>query len=183
MKILGLDEVGKGSLAGPLGVCGLILHDDMPQSLLDKIKDSKKLSPKKREELFKEIPKYSDFEIELVSSYEIDKHGILVVQKQVMFKIIMKLKADKIIFDGNWNPFPDVSNFETCIRGEDFHKEIAAASIMAKVARDRYMVIMEDKYPGYGFAKHKGYGTKEHRDAIHNLGFCSIHRKSWNIKY
>lgn len=183
MKILGLDEVGRGSLAGPLGVGGVILHDDIPLSLLNDIKDSKKLSSKKRDLLFKEIPKYADFDIQLISSHEIDKHGILNVEKQAIFKIIMRLKADKIIFDGNWNPFPNNSNFETCVRGEDFHKEIAAASIMAKVARDRYMILMEDKYPNYGFAKHKGYGTLEHRQAIHQYGLCSIHRKSWNILY
>lgn len=151
--------------------------------MLDQIKDSKKLSAKKREELFKKIPKYCDFDLQFISSFDIDKYGISQVQKQAMFKIIMKLKADKIVFDGDWNPFPDNSRFETCIHGEDHFKEIAAASIIAKVSRDKYMILMEDKYPNYGFAKHKGYGTLEHRNAIHQYGLCKIHRKSWNILY
>jgi len=183
MKILGIDECGKGSLGGPLCIGGVIFHDDIPQELLDKIRDSKKLSAKKREELFLEIPKYADFDIQFVSSADIDKHGIINCLHDSIFKIVMKLSADRIIYDGNWNPFPNNSHFETCVRGEDIHKEIAAASIMAKVAHDKYMLKLDEKYPEYGFAQHKGYGTKQHRQAIMEHGLTSVHRKSWKIKY
>lgn len=162
-------------------VGGVAFNKDIPIDLLDKIKDSKKLSPKRREELFKEIPKYSTFDIQFITAAEIDKYGISTTIHNAIFKIIMEIKTERIIFDGKWNPFPDNSHFETCIRGEDHHKEIAAASIMAKVAHDKYMLKMAEKYPEYGFEKHKGYGTKLHKEMIVKYGLCHIHRKSWNI--
>lgn len=184
MKILGIDECGRGSLGGPMCVGGVVFKDNIPLDLIEKIKDSKKLSSKKREELFYEIPKYSNFDVQFVSNLEIDKYGIRVCLRNSIFKIIMKMKnVDKIIYDGNWNPYPENSHFETCIKGEDSYKEIAAASIMAKVMHDKYMIKISKKYPLYGFENHKGYGTKEHRQAIMEHGLCSIHRKSWKIKY
>ena len=176
--VCGTDEAGAGPLAGPVYAAAVILD---PGFVIEGINDSKKLSEKKRENLFSIITEHAvAYSIASVSEKEIDKINILNARMEAMRKAVAGLcvKPDFLLVDGNRDPaaFPE----SMCIVGGDARSaSIAAASILAKVSRDRYMTEMDDKYPGYGFAKHKGYGTKEHIDAIKRLGPCEIHRSSF----
>ncbi|WP_457564404.1 ribonuclease HII [Caminibacter sp.] len=142
--------------------------------------DSKKLSEKKREELFEIIKQNSIFHIVFVDNKTIDKKGLSFAIKFALKEIKNTIKAKKYLFDGN-SSF-GVSGIETVIKGDLKIKEISAASILAKVSRDRFMIEMDKKYPQYNFKKHKGYITKEHIELIKKFGYSEIHRTSYRLK-
>ncbi|MCR4718870.1 MAG: ribonuclease HII [Firmicutes bacterium] len=176
--IAGVDEAGRGPLAGPVYAAAVILPPDIR---LDGINDSKKLSPKKREELFDEITgKAVCYSIFSVDEKKIDEINILNATHMAMNGAAdgLSIKPDYVIIDGN-----SIKNMiyphETIVKGDAKSISIAAASILAKVARDRYITKMAEVYPEYGFEKHKGYGTKEHTDAILKYGVTPIHRKTF----
>ncbi len=173
--LLGIDEAGRGCIAGPLCVAGAILHTSVKD-----LTDSKKLSEKKREELFPLIQQNSTYHIVFKSADEVDKKGISVCMKESLQEILQTLKYDEVIFDGN-TAF-GVSGLQTMVKADLKVPEVSAASILAKVSRDRYMREISKKYPKYGFEKHKGYGTKAHREVLAEFGLCKEHRKSFKIK-
>ncbi len=177
--LCGIDEAGRGPLAGPVCAAAVILDPTEPLEGLD---DSKKISPRRREILFSQITaKALAFGVGWADEKEIDQLNILQATFLAMHRAVdqMGLAPDLLLVDGNRDP--GFSGIETvCVVGGDRQSaSVAAASILAKVSRDRYMEKMEEAYPGYGFAKHKGYGTKEHRQAIAEKGPCPIHRESF----
>lgn len=176
--IAGVDEVGRGPLAGPV-CCACVI---MPlNDLIDGIDDSKKLSEKKREMLYEKIKeKAICYCIEFVSEQEIDQINILEATKKCMAEAInnMKITPDIVLVDAVKNLNTKVETY-SIIHGDALSYNIGAASILAKVTRDRLMVELSQKYPEYGFEKHKGYGTKMHIDAIKQYGVLPIHRKSF----
>ena len=184
--ILGIDEVGRGPLAGPLVVGAVILPDPKPE-WVDELKDSKKLSAKKREALSELILKEATCGLGWVPASELDEVGIsealrLACSRAV--KSVQKLHVpfSQIVIDGKVN-FLKLTKLEnyvtTVVKADDLVKEVSAASIIAKVARDNYMKELDSKYPGYGFEKNVGYGTAKHMAAISELGICPEHRKSF----
>ena len=174
--IAGIDEAGRGPLAGPVvTACCMMPLDKM----VDKINDSKKISEKKREELFTTIKAISNYSITIVRNEEIDEINILNATKYAMKKSLddMPIRPSLVLVDA-----VDIKTdipIRTLIKGDATSYNIAAASILAKVTRDRIMREMDTLYPEYGFAKHKGYGTKEHIDALIKYGPCPIHRFSF----
>ena len=183
--ICGIDEAGRGPIAGPLVVAGCVFKMENGELRIENEKwyesltDSKKLSEKKREELFEKIIKNSEYHIVFKSNKEIDEKGLSKCIQEALIEIKNTLKADRYIFDGNSNFGVDV---ETLIKGDSKVKEISAASILAKVSRDRFMKEIADKYPQYSFKKHKGYITKTHKEEIFKYGMSDIHRKSYKLK-
>ncbi len=176
--ICGVDEAGRGPLAGPVYAAAVILKDNQ---LIEGVNDSKKLSEKKREELFdKIINEALDFSIACVSEKEIDELNILNATYLAMKRAVegLKVKPDFALIDGNRMP-PLSIDGETIIKGDAKSASIAAASILAKVSRDRYMLEMAEKYPQYQFGKHKGYGTKLHYEMLDKYGESDIHRKTF----
>ena len=184
MAICGIDEAGRGPIAGPLVMAGVVFKMKngkwKMENYLDELNDSKKLTPKKREKLFEIIKENSIYHIVFKSNNEIDEKGLSKCIKESLIEIKDNLKAKKYLFDGNSNF--GVKGIETIIKGDEKIKEISAASILAKVSRDRYMIEIAKKYPEYNFAKHKGYITKEHIELIKKYGLCEIHRKSYKLK-
>lgn len=185
-KLIGsIDEAGRGPLAGPVvAACVICGNDFNPEGKwLEKIKDSKKLTEKKREELFDVI--YSLFEEVGVGACDhetIDRINILQASFLAMKKAIGELrkKPDFILLDGKLF-IPNISIKQRAIvKGDSSVFSIAAASIIAKVTRDRMMDEYHQKYPQYGFDKHRGYGTKMHLESLINIGYCPIHRKSFS---
>ena len=174
----GTDEAGAGPLAGPVYAAAVILGRD---TVIEGLNDSKKLSEKKREKLFSEIiAKAKAYAIVDVSETSIDEINILNARMLAMRQAVatLDLKPDFLLVDGNRDPDAGVETL--CVIGGDGKSaSIAAASILAKVSRDRFMLKMAEKYPEYGFEKHKGYGTKIHIDAIKTHGPCEIHRKTF----
>ena len=176
--ICGIDEAGRGSLAGPCVVASCILP---PFLRIDGINDSKQLSPKKREELYKIIIKKAiAYKVIFVHEKEIDEINIYQATKRGMIDAVNKLKVkpDYVLIDAmpvNQIEIPH----ESIIHGDALSASIAAASIIAKVERDRFMDKMDIKYPNYGFKHNKGYGTKTHMEAIEKFGPCEIHRKTY----
>ena len=176
--IAGVDEAGRGPLAGDVYAAAVILPSDL---IIEGINDSKKLSPKKREKLYDEIiEKAEAFCIASASVEEIEKLNILNADMLAMKRAVEGLKrnVDIVLVDGN--KAPDVA-FKTCpvIKGDASSQSIAAASILAKVARDRYMLELDKQYPEYRFEKHKGYGTKLHYEMIKKYGISKVHRPSF----
>ncbi len=176
--IAGVDEAGRGPLAGPVYAAAVILKEG---AVIDGINDSKKLTEKKREELFDKIIENSvAYAISSVDEKVIDEINILNATHMAMNNAVDKLqpKADYVIIDGN-----SIKNMktphETVVKGDAKSISIAAASILAKVSRDRYISEMAKIYPQYGFEKHKGYGTKAHNEAILEHGPSPIHRKTF----
>ena len=183
MEICGIDEAGRGPMAGPLVMAGCIFQDKSKienEKWFKILTDSKKLTHKKRENLFEIIKANSLYHIVFKSNKEIDEKGLSKCIQESLIEIKNRLKAKKYIFDGNSNF--NVEGIETLIKGDSKIKEISAASILAKVSRDIYMINISKKYPQYKFEKHKGYITKEHKELVAKYGFCEIHRKSYNIK-
>lgn len=184
--ILGIDEVGRGPLAGPLVVGAVILPPDKPEWVGD-LRDSKKLSAKKREALSEVILREATCGLGWVSALEIDEMGIsraLVLACSRAVKSVQRLHVSfsEIVIDGkvNFLKGTKLENFVTTIpKADDLIKEVSAASIIAKVARDAYMREQDTKYSGYGFSTHVGYGTAKHMAAISELGICPEHRKSF----
>lgn len=176
--IAGVDEAGRGPLAGPVYAAAVILPPDI---YIPGINDSKKLSEKKRDELFDVIiEKAIAYHVERGSLEEIEEKNILGASLAAMERAInaLSVKADYALIDGNRSK-GITTPCETVVKGDAKSISIAAASILAKVSRDREIIEMGKKYPGYGFEKHKGYGTAEHVAAIERLGICEIHRKSF----
>lgn len=179
MKLIaGIDEVGRGPLAGPVMACAVILHPERP---ILGLADSKVLSEKKREYLFEIIKENClAWAIGRAEVAEIDQINILQATLLAMQRAInaLSVKPDHIQIDGNICPKTNYS-MEAIIGGDGIIPVISAASILAKVIRDREMVEYDKIYPEYGFAKHKGYGTKQHLLAIKQFGITPIHRRSF----
>ena len=176
--ICGVDEAGRGPLAGPVVAAACILPTDC---IIEGLNDSKKLPEKKRERLFEEIKeKAIAYAIASASNEEIDTLNILNATMLAMARAIEALptKADFAIVDGNCVrnfPIPAI----TIVKGDAKSPSIAAASILAKVTRDRYCMEMDAMYPEYNFKKHKGYPTQEHRDLVMQYGPCPLHRRTF----
>ncbi len=177
-KTAGVDEAGRGPWAGPVVAACVILKSDI--SALDEIKDSKLLSEGKREELYEVIKDNSIFGIGFASNEEIDRLGIVKATELAIKRAIehMPEKPTFLLIDGR-DKFKLPIKFKSIVGGDKKVKLISAASILAKVWRDRYMRLMDDIYPQYGFRRHKGYGTKEHLEALKKFGACEIHRMSF----
>ena len=176
--ICGVDEAGRGPLAGPVCAAAVILPPDL---IIDGVNDSKKLSAKKREKLYDEICEKSfDYSIAYAIVEEIDNINILNATHLAMERAVNGLKnsPDVVLVDGNSLPKWKY-NSEAIIKGDSLSHSIACASILAKVTRDRLMIEESKKYSQYFFEKHKGYGTKLHIDMIREYGPCEIHRKSF----
>lgn len=183
--VCGVDEAGRGPLAGPVYAAAVILPDGV---IPEGVNDSKKLSEKKRESLFDIITVEAlDYSIAYATAEEIDDINILQATFLAMKRAIagLKTKADYAMIDGNRMPPLDIPG-ETIVKGDANSASIAAASILAKVSRDRFMLKMAEKYPQYQFEKHKGYGTKLHYQMLDEYGPSEIHRqtflKSWYNK-
>jgi ribonuclease HII len=176
--MIGIDEVGRGSLAGPLLVCAVRLKKPVRN-----LKDSKLLTAKKRQQLAEIILNNADIGYGWVDATTIDDIGLSESLKLASGKAIQDISIkpnEKVIIDGNINFLPDLDCI--CIpRADNIYPEVSAASIVAKVCRDEYMVGQSNKYPGYNYEKHVGYGTKAHMQAINSLGISPIQRKSFNI--
>lgn len=177
--ICGVDEAGRGPLAGPVCAAAVIFA---PGTEIEGVNDSKKLSEKKREALFDVIcQKALAYSIAFASVEEIEEHNILNATYIAMNRAIegLKTKADFALIDGNRVPTDIKIDCQTVVKGDAKSISIAAASILAKVTRDRLLMEYHEKYPQYNFAKHKGYGTAEHMEAIRKYGMCEVHRPSF----
>lgn len=177
--ICGVDEAGRGPLAGPVCAAAVILA---PDTEIEGLNDSKKLTEKKREALFDVIKeKAVAYSIAFASVDEIEELNILNATYIAMNRAINSLgvKSDFAIIDGNRIPKDILVDAEALVKGDMKSMSVAAASVLAKVSRDRLMLEYDLKYPQYAFKKHKGYGTKEHYEAIAKNGICEIHRKSF----
>ena len=176
--VAGVDEAGRGPLAGPVCAAAVILPEGVS---IEGINDSKKLSEKKREKLFDAIIDTAlAYSIQFVEPNVIDDINIRQATSLAMHNAVdgLQQKADYVIIDGNDRIAYDIP-YEYVIKGDAKSQSIAAASILAKVSRDRLMVELDEKYPQYGFAKHKGYGTKDHMESIQKYGVSEVHRKSF----
>lgn len=177
--ICGVDEAGRGPLAGPVFAAAVILPIDCE---IEGLNDSKKLSEKKRELLFDVIKeKAIAYSIASASVDEIEQFNILKATFLAMNRAIsgLNVKADFAIIDGNRVPDNIAVNCEVLVKGDSKSMSVAAASVLAKVSRDRLLIEYDEKFPEYNFKKHKGYGTKEHYEAIAKHGICEVHRKSF----
>ena len=176
--LCGVDEAGRGPLAGPVCAAAVILPKE---TVIEGLNDSKKLSEKKREQLYDVICETAvSYAISFATVAEIEELNILHATQLAMIRAINELDpvTDLALIDGNQAgdiKFPH----ETVIKGDASCVSIAAASILAKVTRDRFMVEMAEQYPNYHFEKHKGYGTKDHYNALREFGPCPIHRPSF----
>ena len=173
--ICGIDEAGRGPLAGPLVVAGVVFR-----KRVYKLDDSKKLTPKQREQLFTRICQSSSYRIVLIDNETIDEKGLSWCISYALKEICSTLHAYRYIFDGN-SCF-GVEKIEPIVKADQSVKEVMAASILAKVVRDRLMCDLSNFYPEYDFCRHKGYSTKEHIEAIKKYGLSPIHRKSFRPK-
>lgn len=176
--IAGVDEAGRGPLAGPVYAAAVILPDGC---VIDGLNDSKKLTEKKREKLYDEIiEKAVAWSVSAVDEKVIDEINILNATHTAMNNAVnaLSVKPDYVIIDGNSIKNMQIAH-ETIVKGDAKCASIAAASILAKVSRDRYITELAQKYPEYGFEKHKGYGTKAHYEAIEKYGVADIHRRTF----
>jgi ribonuclease HII len=179
--IAGIDEAGRGPLAGPVVAAAVILP---PGYLNSEIKDSKKLSAGKRDELYETINREAiAVGMIVVDADIIDRVNILQATLQAMRDAVLELPAspDFLLIDGNQR-VPILTPQKPIVKGDSLSISIAAASIIAKVSRDRIMEMYHRQFPHYNFQRNKGYGTKEHLDAIKKFGICKIHRKSFHVK-
>lgn len=180
--VCGIDEAGRGPLAGDVYAAAVIFDEGV---VIEGINDSKKLTEKQREKLFDEIrEKAKAYCIATASIAEIEEINILNAAMLAMKRAYegLGLSADIILIDGNKEPLIE-GELRTVVKGDATSASIAAASILAKVARDRYMDEIGAEYPQYGFEKHKGYGTKAHYAAVDEYGLCPAHRPSFFKKY
>ena len=180
LHVAGIDEAGRGPLAGPVVAAAVIF----PQNTwIDGVNDSKKLSSSKREELFETIHYYAtSVGVGIVEHSTIDQINILQATMKAMEEAVAKLSPTPhhLLVDGPHYRLDGIP-CTTIIDGDAQCFSIAAASIVAKVTRDRIMLKYNEQFPQYGFAKHKGYGTKEHIEAIKKFGLCEIHRRSFRV--
>ncbi len=177
-SFIGIDEAGRGPLAGPVVVAGVFLKKEIAD-----LNDSKQLSENKRSELFPLIKKHSIYSVAVISPQIIDEINILQATKKGMAEVaenILKIKPDidVLLIDGNQRIDFDLDQMPI-VKGDSLSQSIAAASVLAKVTRDKIMIEYGKKYPLYGFEKHKGYPTKAHIEAIEKYGVLDIHRKTF----
>ena len=180
--ICGVDEAGRGPLAGPVCAAAVILPHDL---LLPGLNDSKKITDKRRRELYDQITEQAvAYSIAMVDEKVIDEINILQATFSAMQQAVetLDVKPDIVLIDGNRAPNLTISA-KTIIKGDSLSANIAAASILAKVTRDRFMENIDQVYPRYGFSVHKGYGTKRHYEALREFGPCEIHRMSFLKKF
>lgn len=178
VNICGVDEAGRGPLAGPVCAAAVILRKNQ---IIEGVNDSKKLSEKKREALFDVIKNEAEaYSIAFASVEEIEELNILNATMLAMKRAVegLPIRADYALIDGNKTPELEIPT-QYVVKGDANSMSIAAASILAKVSRDRLCRDYAEKYPEYGFEKHKGYGTKAHTEAILKYGPCEIHRMSF----
>lgn len=184
--ICGVDEAGRGPLAGPVCAAAVILPPELDvEQTLPGLNDSKKLSDQKRRELFEKIRNCAvAYGIAYASQEEIDEINILQATFLAMGRAVdsLGLKPDVALVDGNRAPELGIP-VQTIVKGDSLSASIAAASILAKVSRDDLMLRMAEEYPRYGFEVHKGYGTKRHYAALSQFGPCPIHRRTFLKKF
>lgn len=174
--VVGIDEAGRGPIAGPLVVAGVIFPKGFSNSLID---DSKKLTEKKRESLFSLITNEASwYEVLVIDEETVDCLNIYQATKQAMTLIAEHAPCDVVLTDAMPLNLVD-KKVESIVKGDQKSLSIAAASILAKVTRDRYMMHLDLLYPQYHFGKHKGYPTKAHIEALNTYGVLPIHRKSY----
>lgn len=173
--LCGIDEAGRGPLAGSLVIAGVVLKNHV-----EGLMDSKKLTEKRREALYALVLKNAEYHIVSFSAQEVDEMGISKCLRQGLQSIQKHLPQVEYLFDGN-STF-GVDNISTMIKADSKVAEVSAASILAKVTHDREMIELAKKYPEYGFEKHKGYGTKAHMDALLKYDRCEVHRKTFRVK-
>ncbi len=173
--LCGIDEAGRGCIAGPLVVAGVVLHEQ-----IDGLNDSKVLSEKQRETLFPIIQAHASYKIVFCDHEMVDTKGLSACLKYAIETIKNHFEGHDILMDGNCTF--GVQGITTLVKADASVPEVSAASILAKVSRDRYMVDIAPLYPQYEFEKHKGYGTALHVKKIKAFGYCDIHRKSFKIK-
>ena len=175
-RVAGVDEAGRGPLAGPVVVAAVILPREWPGDI--PLDDSKRMTPAAREKAFGEIRRRAEgYRIVVVSHETIDRINILRATLLGMAQAVagLRLQADCVLVDGNQAPETQAP-CRTVVGGDGKSLSIAAASVLAKVVRDRLMVVYDRRYPGWGFAGHKGYPTEGHREAVRRLGLSPIHR-------
>ena len=185
-RVAGVDEVGRGPLAGPVLAAAVVLNpDDIPEGL----NDSKALSAKRREALYAELMARADVSVGSASVEEIDEHNILRASHIAMMRAIagLSMPPDHVLIDGNMVPRGLNLAATTVIKGDARSLSIAAASIVAKIRRDRLMVDLAQQHPGYGWETNMGYPSKSHKEALQNIGVTPHHRRSFkpvhNILY
>ena len=177
--ICGIDEAGRGPLCGQVFASAVILDSDL---VINKLKDSKKLSEKNRNILYDEIKlKSIDCSYATASAEEIDKINILQASLLAMKRAfsLLKVKPDFIYIDGIYCPDIKIIPMEAIVRGDSLIQAISAASVIAKVERDKYMIKLDEEYPQYNLKKHKGYPTKEHIQLVKQYGITKIYRRSF----
>lgn len=175
MQLCGIDEAGRGPLAGPLTIAGVILNNP-----IEGLNDSKKLTEKKRESLYELICENSIYHIARFDAAQIDELGLSQCLATGLREIMSALGEADYLYDGN-SKF-GVSGLRTMVKADTTVPEVSAASILAKVTRDREMIQLASLYPQYGFDGHKGYGCAAHIEAIRQYGYCKIHRKTFKLK-
>lgn len=176
--VCGVDEAGRGPLAGPVFAAAVILPRDY---VIDGVNDSKKLTEKKREQLYSKIKEQSlAYCVASASVDEIDEINILNATFLAMTRAVsgLQVKADFALVDGNRLPSLEI-DAKAVVKGDSLSESIAAASILAKVERDHFMLNLANEYPNYAFEKHKGYGTKLHIEMIKKYGASNVHRKTF----
>lgn len=181
--VCGVDEAGRGPLAGPVCAAAVVLPDGLE---IEGLNDSKKLTEAKREKLFDIIiEKAISYSVAFGTVEEIEEYNILNATFIAMNKAIdgLDAKPDYALIDGNRVPKGITVDCETVVKGDAKSASIAAASVLAKVTRDRLLLRYAEKYPQYGFEKHKGYGTAAHYDAVREYGLCPVHRPSFFKKF
>jgi len=174
-SLCGIDEAGRGPLAGPLVFAGVKLHQN-----IEGLADSKAISEKKRLLLFSAIKEFSDISIVITPANMIDELGLSKCIKNSLNQIMQEIDTNNFLFDGNSKY--GFNDLQTMVKADSKIAQVSAASIIAKVTRDEIMVELSEKYPNYGFEKHKGYGSSAHIDAIKEYGYSDIHRRSYKIK-
>jgi len=177
MQLCGIDEAGRGPIAGDLVVAGCIFRSD---TKIEGLNDSKKISEKRRDALFEEIVKKTLYHIVVIPPRRIDEEGISICMSFALREIKEQLFAEHYLFDGN-TKF-GVEGLETMVKADGKVSEVSAASILAKVTHDRNIIRDAQRYPEYAFEKHKGYGTKLHVEMIKKYGYSPIHRRSFKLK-
>lgn len=182
-NICGIDEAGRGPLAGPVVVASVIMPEN---SMIEGVNDSKKVSEKKRELLYEKIlDEAISYSVAIIGQDVIDDINILAATKQGLTSVVkgLDVRPDLILVDALQHIDTDGIPYDSIIKGDAKCYSIAAASIIAKVTRDRIMREWDEIYPQYGFARHKGYGTAKHIAAIKEYGLCPIHRRSFTKNF
>lgn len=185
--VVGIDEAGRGPLAGPVSVGAVAVPSDFDLSLLKGVRDSKQLSGDEREEWFQKLPLLQEhglmWNVQFSSAHMIDTNGIVRAIRDALYRALEALELDPrtvhILLDGSLYAPKEYVFQRTIIKGDQTEPLISLASIAAKVERDRHMIKLAKKYPLYKFDVHKGYGTKLHREALMQFGPCHIHRRTF----